>query len=514
MVNQVARARDIWHELRKTQKDAALLHSRFRQPDREKALEVLQSGNGVVVSTQAIEAGIDIDARLLLTDVAPYASLIQRFGRVNRRGTAEGEIFWVDRPLARKRAPWADLPELDDKQRQEVFAPYSPGEIDTAIAAIGPLTSAAPAGLPPVEAPAPWNHVLRRADLLDLFDTTPDLAGNELDISRFVRMANDSDVYVAWREWPDAGRGDPPLPVEIERDELCPVRLNEDLKKFARAHTPWVWDSLESEWTKAERWYPGMIVLFHVSAGGYTSEGGWDPASKARVVPVNRSDEDATQARAEDRWSIITYRQSLRDHTDDVCREMEGLLSELAQTGCAEFAEELRQAARLHDWGKAHSVMQKTLHNHDEPFEELLAKQRRQDAAPRHERRHFRHELASALAMLAAGSSDLAAYLAAAHHGRVRMSIRSMPGERNGDNPIARGIREGDVLPECDLGTGRLDAQTLSLERMVLGAGSWSDRMTALRDRLGPFRLAYLEMLLRSADEMASEKSQEKAQCA
>jgi CRISPR-associated endonuclease/helicase Cas3 len=33
---------------------------------------------------------------------------------------------------------------------------------------------------------------------------------------------------------------------------------------------------------------------------------------------------------------------------------------------------------------------------------------------------------------------------------------------------------------------------------------SWAERMLRLRERLGPFRLAFLEALLRSADERAS----------
>jgi CRISPR-associated endonuclease/helicase Cas3 len=37
---------------------------------------------------------------------------------------------------------------------------------------------------------------LRRKDLLDLFDTTPDLCGNDLDISRYIRDGDDTDVQV------------------------------------------------------------------------------------------------------------------------------------------------------------------------------------------------------------------------------------------------------------------------------------------------------------------------------
>ncbi len=40
---------------------------------------------------------------------------------------------------------------------------------------------------------------------------------------------------------------------------------------------------------------------------------------------------------------------------------------------------------------------------------------------------------------------------------------------------------------------------------------SWLARMTALRDRLSPFRLAYLETLLRAADMRASAAAEKAA---
>ena len=42
-------------------------------------------------------------------------------------------------------------------------------------------------------------HVIRRKDFIDLFDTTPDLAGNDIDVSRYIREGEDSDVQVFWR---------------------------------------------------------------------------------------------------------------------------------------------------------------------------------------------------------------------------------------------------------------------------------------------------------------------------
>src|SRR5438874_8292485 len=105
-----------------------------------------------------------------------------------------------------------------------------------------------------------------------------------------------------------------------------------------------------------------MTVLLHASAGGYTSDGGWNPNSKTAVQTIQTTEGPDAEGDEDDQWSIRDYRQSLRDHTEDVCREMARLLSSLEAGGCGEFNDSLLTAARLHDWGKAHPVMQQTLH--------------------------------------------------------------------------------------------------------------------------------------------------------
>ncbi|MGH8611496.1 MAG: type I-G CRISPR-associated helicase/endonuclease Cas3g, partial [Gammaproteobacteria bacterium] len=70
--------------------ESLLIHSRFRAQDRRAHEARLHSPvpteGRILIATQAIEAGIDLSARVLFTELAPWASLVQRFGRCNRYG--------------------------------------------------------------------------------------------------------------------------------------------------------------------------------------------------------------------------------------------------------------------------------------------------------------------------------------------------------------------------------------------------------------------------------------------
>lgn len=511
IVNTVTRALEIAASVRKlTHLEPLLLHSRFRPAERAlhaARLDALPPEGKIVISTQVLEAGIDISAHRLITDLAPWSSLVQRFGRVNRYGDLDtSEIRWIDPG------------PLDTKDAQRLLGPYQWEEVEPAIANLRRLDSASPAALPRVSAPPPWQHVLRRADLLDLFDTSSDLSGNHIDVSRFIRSGQERDCYLAWRSW--AGDAPPDDSPALSDAELCPVPIDE-LRAFGRKHELFTWDFLEKAWVKVDIkfCYPGMKLLTQTSQGGYVSSLGWFPSSKAVVTAIPTQSPKPEEAFEADPRSWAGIRQTLLEHTRMVVAAMQELLVSVPLGGLADVEGELREAASLHDWGKGHDVMQRTLHGNAERTE-LLAKQIRGQGAQRHERRFFRHELASALAILQSGGSDLAAYLAAAHHGRIRVTLRSMPGEQRPPYSalFARGIWHGDTLPACDLAPDVIrPSQTLSLTVMQLGESedsklSWTGRALLLRDRFGPFRLAFLELLLRAADERASQQAERSAQ--
>jgi CRISPR-associated endonuclease/helicase Cas3 len=94
--NTVSRAQRVWQRLRDAGLLPELLHSRFHAADRVQKERFLQERMGtwvagadrriVMVATQVVEVSLDIDFDVLFTDLAPLDALLQRLGRVNRRG--------------------------------------------------------------------------------------------------------------------------------------------------------------------------------------------------------------------------------------------------------------------------------------------------------------------------------------------------------------------------------------------------------------------------------------------
>lgn len=94
--NTVAKAQAVFDELSK-EFNAATYHSRFKYRDRvERHRDVINAfedeSNDIgfcAVTTQVAEMSLDLDADLLISEVAPMSVLIQRLGRLNRRITPE-----------------------------------------------------------------------------------------------------------------------------------------------------------------------------------------------------------------------------------------------------------------------------------------------------------------------------------------------------------------------------------------------------------------------------------------
>jgi len=103
IVNTIPKARELYKQIRRRcgEDKAWIIHSLMRRQEREKALEMVKEAaksrnGGVLVGTQAVEVGIDLDFGVLYTEVSPLDSLVQRVGRVGRRGAGRAYIFDVE----------------------------------------------------------------------------------------------------------------------------------------------------------------------------------------------------------------------------------------------------------------------------------------------------------------------------------------------------------------------------------------------------------------------------------
>ena len=538
IVNTVERAQGVYEALKKVSLDTenVLVHSRFQEKDRkdkQKGVSAPLNGQGrIVVATQAIEAGVDISARTLITELAPWASMVQRFGRCNRTGKCErGNVIWFD--VGKDTAPY----DAEDVDHARGIMESLEGK------SVGP---AALEELGDKMKNADHLAVIRRRDVVGLFDTTPDLSGSYLDVSQYVRGAEETGVSVFWRDVPESGpneteprpRHDELVNVPIGGSKGGPKGIKDYLASERRA---WRWEFMDSQWQgiQLRDIHPGMTLMLDANQGGYSPETGWAPSSREPVQPV-LSDEDP---RPEDGWGSDTTNTcqrkwvTLSDHSRHVEAEarmiLDALSRRLTEPG---IREAVAMAALYHDTGKAHSA-----------FQEMLRKSLPEDSTPPGEddlmakspgygkfggdRRHFRHEIGSALALLEHANvpdgrlRDLTAYLAAAHHGLVRLGIRSLPGARSSNrdsNPDAAKllgypISEPETLPEVDLGKElRVPETTLDMSIAQMGMSengrrSWLERSLGLLEWLGPFKLAYLEAIVRAADFRASAKEREAA---
>lgn len=83
--NTVKRSQELFILLKDTAASAELLHGRFILRDREKKEKRLDKVQ-LLVGTQAVEVSLDLDFDTIFTEPAPIDALVQRFGRVNRKG--------------------------------------------------------------------------------------------------------------------------------------------------------------------------------------------------------------------------------------------------------------------------------------------------------------------------------------------------------------------------------------------------------------------------------------------
>jgi CRISPR-associated endonuclease/helicase Cas3 len=528
------------------------------------ALESATPADGrVVVTTQVLEAGVDLDADALFTELCPWPSLVQRLGRLNRSGTrpsvedvgrgkrepAKAVVF---EPLSPARKEKESDSDYEERRKRELSRPYDARPVEDARevlrtvevkhkGSLSPETLSTLSISLPLEGP-----VLRRFDLDDLFDTDPDLSGGHTDVTPLLRAADrDIDAYLLWRRIEGGLDADEQVP--LHRDELCPVPFYEVQEAFAEREV-WIltlstgrrsgaaWRSARGREIRA-----GDTVMVDRAAGCYREDAGW--TAKTTDVPslvIDRWEKDdgelvrawvrvdrgttslvreidghivGARARIEDQRCFTKHWMELEPHLIAAEQKAKDLVAKLQLNGTV--GESVIRAARWHDVGKA---LERNVNGETRlPFQNMLlgagvaenghpragalyAKSNRSGGP----QSGFRHEMASLLAFLQTkhADDDLAAFLILAHHGKVRL----LPEAWDDDNPVDLcGVRDGDKIPAVALPVGSepivLDSKTVLPSRQHRG---WQGRVRKLLEKHGPFLVAYLEGLVRVADWRAS----------
>jgi CRISPR-associated endonuclease/helicase Cas3 len=524
VLNTVESARQVFRHLSKdAPAKCTLLHSRFRAVEREQLMRAVTEhpDDRIVVSTQVIEAGIDLNASVLITETAPWPSLVQRAGRCNRTGKVQdAESWWVS-------------PEKPH--------PYEQQDIDAAAAELGRLEGQ------PVTGEGLLGHdvfvtrhqvaVLRRSDFAGLFDTSPDLSGNDIDVTPYVRDADDLDAQLAWATW--TPRPDNPAPPEDARSPSPEYRCRVPVSKvneFAKDRAVWRLDQVRGRWTRVNpqisqsRVRPGEVLVVNAADGGYDPLTGFDPGIRQPVPGCPSLGAKAEHAEGtEDRYAAdsASVRQrdwvSLDRHSEQTRTQAEALLGVLRAKLPDGAARTAVTAAYLHDVGKAHPTWQDALCRLAPGDRKAEIDGHRPWAKSDGEGRllfeggvEFRHELASLLILDGplnhlleqAPDPDLARYLVLAHHGKLRIQVRDttdLAVIETADKDTILGLKHGVVTDIPEMLGQPAATLTVDLDQFTPGGDrSWTRTALSLLDRYGPFVLAYLEAVVRIADWRAS----------
>lgn len=575
--NTVATAQEIFAALKSastTSTEIILLTSRFRLADRKVHLDKLlafestrkaaaKTGDAapahdglICVSTQVVEAGVDISARRLWTELAPWPSILQRLGRLNRDGKlnaqAAAHIFEI--PAEKNVISPYDPDDLkaakkiaDALVKKSEAEPTKPiREILSELSSSGSSIHADMAkSLEPKLSPFP-----RAFEVHGLFSNEPDVFGGFTDVSPWVRGGDENaDVTVFWRDW-DATKKSSPNPVKganftgpiFQRDEGCAVAVHR-VRDFAKSSkTSFIWNDRVEKWEviKPDNICPGMVVMLPANAGGYDAGKGWTGVKTDKLSNTPPPGPFDTDGENKDEQTIIKHQWVPLDaHLTAVAAETEKIISTLTLPTAQNKA--LVRAAALHDIGKSFPQWQDALPSLRPDKTTLWAK------APSFAKRAgMRHEAASALAAWRRYYRDriadfpvLTIYLIAAHHGIVRTVLDSRPApakqpniagipatepppelpwhERPGDN------WQLDFAPGSDGTDGTFSENPNGEITFTPAAPGWSALVADLLGgweadaphasagavpandnnephSLNPFHLAFLEALLRAAD--------------
>ena len=337
IVNRVDLARRVFAELQSKAEDKVevlLLTGRVRPLDRARLMPRLKPLLAkpdrpeperpiILVATQTIEAGADLDLDALVTEIAPIDALRQRFGRLDRLGEREISRAVILYPAGKPqksdaRAPWSAIGRIYGNSAYETKEWLQAlGEtIDFGINALSPtIESLSVDRLQSLVAPRLDAPSLLPA-YADLWSRTSPAPAATPEASLFLHGRQKAvDVQVVWRadidlrdekrinrsleSCPPSALEALPLPIWALRSWLRKEGIpavfsdvTESLPEERRNGPPpgpsviVVWRDEQWRIRRAdERLTPGEMIVLPASAGGW-DEWGWNPRSDATVEDV------------------------------------------------------------------------------------------------------------------------------------------------------------------------------------------------------------------------------------
>lgn len=327
--NTVDKAREVYEAVSTRRRgrpevETMLLIGRSRPVDRESVVDRVTRLFGadrppggeaaVLVATQTIEVGVDLDATDMVTQMASWDALVQRFGRVNRRGAwMHSDITVVD-----------DQISLDEKKHQPPV--YGAAQVATA----GFLRAEAQGGMDVspvalrrmqvpqgVSSSPPVLPVLMPAQL-DAWVRTSPAPANDPPLDPYLHGIDRSlaPVSVAWRDGLVCPQGERiPILEAAALLDAVPVLSEEQVEIPLGALVAWLSGSpavsvsdvddfgdipfaddssllvLRRTWDDTWQWAegrdirPGDTVVVPTRYGGL-DEFGWNPQARGQVVDV------------------------------------------------------------------------------------------------------------------------------------------------------------------------------------------------------------------------------------
>ena len=474
VLNKVGKAREVGNCLKGKKIPALVLHSRFLGQKRTELQKILYEFKGIVVATQVVEAGIDIDSRVLITEPCPWSSFKQRVGRCGRTNMEQdSQVFWLN-------------PVGLDQAHEKSFLPYEKAECLWTVDQLLQMDDVGLIPLDQVEAPfqeieADWIEEPEISKFFTRLD--PNFSATDC-----VRDGNNLTCRVFWA-------ASPPKSIP-HQDSLCPVPVYE-LQQLINVQScqSLVWQ--DGEWKTQATLNPGDVVCLSYEAGGYDDALGWTGNVNHHPTPyklkfVQFYDDDPP----------FSHWLTLDVHSGDAAEYLDQRRPKLNQLMGQPEIDLLVDCARWHDWGKAHEIWQQ--YANGLAFGDFVAKSTKYSNPRR--MNGYRHELASAIAAGQQGATFLAQYVIAAHHGKVREHLEEPNG--SGINRTApRGVVLGSLIPSCTLGGQSMPEIVLDFD-----PDPWKRNLKKLLKEFGAFKLWYLETLIRNADVQVSRYREEEAQ--